>query len=280
MCLIVVKPAGQDIPDHVIESARDFNSDGFGIMHNGTSKRWKHRTAAQIKELLDPMTDINCAVHFRMATDGKVCVANSHPFKLRNQAYLMHNGILTKYRTTSKANKSDTREFIDKFCNPMIRQHGSIPRGKLESEIVGNAIAIMQRDGTINTYGDSWLERYGCQFSNTYAWDSGSWSGFYSSSGLTSSWDTSEYASSRTRDSGPVDMGDTELKGLLGTIYHRLYDIADMLPCSNYAYVAYEDLDLQESLIADEIDNYKFLALCTEETLLELYTFACNGHLI
>jgi predicted glutamine amidotransferase len=277
MCLIVVKPAGQDIPQNVIVSAQEYNSDGFGIMHNGTSRRWKHRTAAQITSLLEDMTDIDCAVHFRMATDGKVCVANSHPFKLRNDAYLMHNGILSKYRTSGKANKSDTRTFIDKFCNPLISKHGSIPRNELENEIYGNAIAIMQKDGTINTYGSSWLERYGCKFSNTYAWDSGeSWKSY------SSIYNNSSYSSSKTRDSidTPVDMGDSGTYGLLGTIYYRLYEIADMLPVQDYSYVAYEDLDLQDSLIADEIDCYKFLNQCTEETLLELYTYACNQALI
>jgi hypothetical protein len=277
MCLIVVKPAGQTIPTHVIESAQEYNSDGFGLMYNGTAKRWKHRTPKQISKLLEPLGDVDVAVHFRMATDGKVCVANAHPFKMKNQAYLMHNGILSKYRTSGKAAKSDTRMFIETFCNPAIEKHGSIPRKDLEREITGNAICIMQRDGVINTYGDSWLSRYGCQFSNTYAWDSGDWQGV-----------TKYYTgSSKVRDSidytdvnGPVDMADFDTNGLLGTLYYRLYEVADMLPVHDYAYVAYEDLDLQDSVVAGEIDCYSFLNACSEETLLELYTFACNQNLI
>jgi hypothetical protein len=276
MCLIVVKPAGQEIPKHVIVSAQEYNSDGFGVMHSGTAKRWKHRTAAQIESILAPLKDTDCAVHFRMATDGKVCVANSHPFKLKNGAQLMHNGILSKYRTTAKAQKSDTRQFIDKFCNPQIAKHGSIPRKELESEIYGNAIAIMHKSGIISTYGDSWLQRYGCQFSNTYAWDSGDWKSV-------TSYDigVSSYQSSKVRSATSVtDMADFENSGLTGTIYYRLYDIADMLPLYDYSHIAYKDLDLQDSLLSGEIDCYKFLNLCTEETLLELYTVACNDNLI
>jgi len=276
MCLIVVKPEGKEIPANVVESAQAYNSDGFGIMYGGTAKRWKHRTAAQIKEILAPLKDKEIAVHFRMATDGKVCVANSHPFKLKNKGYLMHNGILSKYRTSGSAPKSDTRQFIDQFCNPAIAQHGSIPRKALEAEIYGNAIAMMLPDGVIKTYGDSWLTRYGCQFSNTYAWDSGQWSSYGSKYVNTSS-----YGSSKTRDSlGIVDMADFDTSGLLGTIYQRLYDIADMLTLYDYTHIAYEDLDLQDALLKDEIDCYKFLSACTEETLLELYTDACNQNLI
>jgi hypothetical protein len=278
MCLIVVKPAGQTIPDHVIESAQEYNSDGFGLMHSGTAKRWKHRTPKQIKKLLEPLGDVNVAVHFRMATDGKVSVSNAHPFKLKNQAYLMHNGILSKYRTSGKAEKSDTRMFIEKFCNPRIVQNGSIPRKDLEKEIYGNAICIMQRDGVINTYGDSWLKRYGCEFSNTYAWDSAESMARYSSNsgkyGYLSSAVTDRV------DNTPVDMADFETNGLLGTMYYRLYEIADMLPIHDYSYIAYEDLDLQDSFLAEEIDCYSFLNACTDETLLELYTLACNQNLI
>ncbi len=283
MCLIVVKPAGETIPDHVIESAQEYNSDGFGLMHSGTAKRWKHRTPAQIKKLLESLGDVDVAVHFRMATDGKVSVANAHPFKLKNQAYLMHNGILSKYRTSGKAEKSDTRVFIEKFCNPQIIQNGSIPRKQLEREITGNAICIMQRDGVINTYGDSWLTRYGCEFSNTYAWDSAESMQKYSSSKI-------GYLSSAVADrvdntpekwpSVPAGDWEFESHGLLGTIYYRLYEIADMLPIHDYSYIAYEDLNLQDAFCADEIDCYSFLNACSDETLLELYTLACNQNLI
>lgn len=269
MCLIVVKPAGNVIPDHVIESAYEYNSDGFGIMHDGKARRWQHRSPEEIKALLKPLSDTDVAVHFRMATDGKVSRNNAHPFKLQNKAFLMHNGILSKYRTSPDADKSDTREFIDRFCNPLIKKHGSIPRKPLEQEIYGNAICIMQRDGVIQTYGDSWLTRYGCQFSNTYAWDSAE--------------KVSAYVNKNSYiddDFDAMSWRSYSAESCMATIYHRLSTVVDCLPFYDYSHVMSDDLDLHDSLLDGTIDEMRFLQQCTDETLLELYTVAARSGLI
>ena len=266
MCLIVVKPVGVDIPDFVIESAAEYNADGFGIMYEGTAKRWKHRTVPQIKKLLKPLTDKNVAVHFRMATDGRISAKNAHPFKLSNQAYLMHNGILTKYRTDKSAADSDTARFVKTFCNPLIAKHGSIPRKQLEHEITGNAIAIMQKDGVIKTYGHSWVNRYSCDFSNTYAWDSAE--------------SVAAYKSYNTHAAAQNFVSDTYCGSVVTEIYLRLAPVVDLLPLTDCSYVSYADLQLCDDIANGYIEPRDFLESCSEETLLELYTYAVGYNII
>lgn len=280
MCLIIIKPAGKEIPPHVIESARTYNPDGFGIMSGGVAKRWKHRTVPQIRALLEKHQDKDAALHFRMATDGKVSVANSHPFKLRNGSYLMHNGILSAYRTDKGAAKSDTRLFIETFANPVIAKHGSIPKKKLEKEIVGNAMAIMARDGVISTYGNTWPEHYGLRFSNEYAWDAP-----YDYTKTIVPFrknTTTKYISSKTYDSYRAD----------DILRQELYAVADSLPLQTSHEIAYQDLALLDYLnasynaldsfdewgLSDEYDlAVEFIEGCSAESLVSLYTY-CVKH--
>ena len=81
MCLIVQVPAGETLELDVIESAYSWNCDGFGLMANGEATKWKDLKPATIKRKIDELQDVDIAVHFRMATDGKVNKSNAHPFQ-------------------------------------------------------------------------------------------------------------------------------------------------------------------------------------------------------
>ena len=276
MCLIVKVPAGTDLPMDVIESALSWNDDGFGIMYDGNAKKWKELTAEKIDAIIKDGKDFDRAVHFRMATDGKINKANAHPFKLKNRSWLMHNGVLSKYKTSRKAEKSDTRRFIDEWANPQIAKHGSIPVVSLESEIWGSAVCIMDKTGNIQTYGNGWTSHYGCKFSNEYAWDapgrwdkystSGNW-GKYSTSGIgLVDYEDSEVIINRGADDDTADL-----------LASMLYQIADDLPLNTPDLVAYQDMHLYDDMLAGQLDEGEFLECCSGESLVFLYGWAVRN---
>ena len=279
MCLIIHSPKGQTIERSVIESALFYNADGFGLMHSGSAQKWKALSADNIEAELLALVDTDYAVHFRMATDGKVTKKLSHPFKLNNRAYLMHNGILSKDRTDKNATESDTTRFVAEFCNPLIAKHGSIPVSALEQEIIGSKICLMQKCGTINRYGGDWLEYDGNYYSNTYAWD-------YPLD--KSSLSMSRYGSRRSWDD-IVDMADDgtitveinrDYSLIADNIVDALIPVCQDLPLSTPDHIYYDDMALWDMLLAGELCEQDFIECCCNETLLELYSIAIRDSLI
>lgn len=292
MCLIIHKPAQTEIADSIIRSALDYNPDGFGIMSAGKAEKYSAMGFSEAKRIIGEYRDVECAIHFRMATHGKVNKSNTHPFRLKNRAYLMHNGVLGKYTklVDAKGTKSDTRLFVETFCNRMISEHGSIPVAELESEITGSAVCIMQPDGTINRYGRGWNQYAGSWFSNTYAWDHPEY---------TTTWDsygTSDYASEywkqyydgeESEECEVIDFADRSSYKLESKddscgaeLLRRLDPWADELPLNNLDFVAYDDADIHDALMAGYIDASEFLALCSADTLCNLYGYAAAHNMV
>lgn len=261
MCLIIHKPAGKDIPQWIIESAQQYNEDGVGLMHSGKAARWVKIAPNKIKKRLDRLTDKDIAIHFRMATHGEVTKDNVHPFKLANGGFLMHNGILSKYAPKQKhGDISDTRLFVQQFCNPMIGSYGSIPKAALEKELgYSNAVALMDSDGNINRYGYGWVEYEGLHFSNEYAWDY-----------------PYAFSTDRHKWTDKVVGYDSTYKGyqtIDGLVAEQLQKYQDFLPLENADNVSYEDMELYDRLFDGSLTVSDFLHECSAETCLRLYNW-------
>ena len=281
MCLIIHKPKGQEIPQWVIESAQEYNPDGVGIMAEGDSRKFLSIKPEVVRDTVNGFDD--CAVHFRMATHGRVDKANVHPFKMRGGAYLMHNGILHAYapKKGCKAKKSDSALFVQHFCNPMILKNGSIPKKALEAEIGSNAIAIMNKDGSIHRYGKGWNEYKGCFMSNEYAWDAPySYSGF----GRGSRYYTTAHRQVRQLGNESISgytyandygstYGDDMEESLEDMVRSHLEIYLDDLPLDDYSEIGYNDLMLMDQLADDTITRYTFIDLASNETLVNLYRY-------
>lgn len=284
MCLIIEIPAGNTPEKWIVDSALKYNGDGVGIMHSGQATKWKSLGVDKVMQELEALHEVDVAIHFRMATDGKVNKSNAHPFKLKNRAWLMHNGILSAYRTTKDSAKSDTRQFVETFCNPLISEHGSIPKKELEQEIYGSAILIMQRDGGMNRYGSGWNCFDGCYYSNEYAWDCPTYASKYVSSTAASQYgyaageSYSKYISDDYEDSAVRDSNrDASVSQSMAEV---LSSCVDVLPFNDSGYIAYEDIGLQDELLEDEISAHDFLEYCTGDTLLYMYTWAVGNGII
>lgn len=279
MCLIIHKPAGATIPDFAIESALQYNPDGFGYMaaDGSTGKTGALLTVADVRAILSDIDNVDAALHFRMATDGKVCEELAHPFELADGSLLMHNGILTAFRTSSKSNKSDTSVFCESILNPMLENGGQIIAADIEQHLLGNRLCHMTRDNQIIRYGADWLEYEGCHYSNTYAWDAPGY-GLY---------DNARYAADSDSDALWLDDTGTlwytvnrEQSEMSDLMLDRLAMVADMLPLNSYDHIASQDMQYLDGLLSGLIDEFEFLEMCSEETLLALYTVAVDQRLI
>ena len=277
MCLIITLESGQTVPEWVIESALEYNADGLGIMAQGKARKFMGIKASHAKQLInEEFLGVDRAVHFRMATDGKINKANCHPFPLKNRGYLMHNGILSAYRTTKDSAKSDTRRFVEEFCNVKIAKHGSIPTSDLEKEIVGNAICLMDKSGNISRYGSRWVEYFGCWFSNEYAWDAPvKYPTRVKSKPSWWAYSADDYSDFSVRDSDDW-YGRPEDDYCADLVASRLMILADDLPLATPDHVYYQDLDLWDELLSGTLQVEDFLGVCSADTLLNLYTWAAS----
>ena len=110
MCLIIAAPSGQATPtDHLENAYNSGNDDGWGISYwDGTKVLvlkgfdLKALTKAARSVVAKPHV-----IHLRWATHGTKTYDNVHPFKIRKDLYMAHNGILP-IRPDDKDTRSDT----------------------------------------------------------------------------------------------------------------------------------------------------------------------------
>ena len=154
------------------------NSDGLGVMYSDGLKlhvlKVLPRSAAEARQFIEslPDSDHQIACHWRMKTHGLIDMVNCHPYRVNEETYLAHNGIL---HTGNKADpeKSDTWHFIKDYL-------ATLPTDALHDakflEMVGefignNRFAIMSADGRLSVVNaEQGVETHGIWFSNTYAW--------------------------------------------------------------------------------------------------------------
>ena len=99
MCIIAIQPKGELISEQTLKNCWENNNDGAGIMYAENGKILVHKELTSFKKFMKfkrnlDSFDINIVFHFRISTSGKVDSNNIHPFKVNNDLYFCHNGIL------------------------------------------------------------------------------------------------------------------------------------------------------------------------------------------
>jgi hypothetical protein len=174
MCLIIHKPAGETVPEWLVESALMYNPDGFGIMGAAGVTRRVRVSLDEAMSTVDARRGEECAIHFRYRTAGDKGKANVHPHKL-GRAYAMHNGTLSEYAGDKR--RSDTRLFLDQWLAPRMRRGNMPARSEVESKLGhGNKLVLMPRPGQFTVYNRHLgLDHGALWLSNDYAWDYPAW---------------------------------------------------------------------------------------------------------
>lgn len=113
MCNIIYVPSKQDLDIKTIKKSWENNNDGAGIiaMSRGGTKIIKGIMDLDllIKRLDSLPDDSEIAIHLRFGTHGlKRDKSMTHPFKIREGLWLMHNGVLSDFECEHRPNWSDS----------------------------------------------------------------------------------------------------------------------------------------------------------------------------
>lgn len=165
MCLIITSQTGSlPVMGDVLSGWAD-NPHSWGLMtvHNRSVVVSKGFTTASLIDSIERLSGYPWALHFRYATHGKIDTVNAHPFKLRKNLHMMHNGII-KIDRSSDSSKSDTWHYAQHL------KHGGISAScmdlaRISSEIgANNKMVFMDSHGSISIVnegsgiwqGDQW----------------------------------------------------------------------------------------------------------------------------
>lgn len=124
MCLIWKKPKEAKLHKSWLKEVFTRNDDGWGICWVDEDKKVKVLRGldyANFERIALALEDKELLCHVRMATHGKVCKANVHPFKVHSSLpiYFVHNGIVDHpYKLTN--NESDTAQFARTIVQPIL----------------------------------------------------------------------------------------------------------------------------------------------------------------
>lgn len=172
MCIAIVATAGHKVPEYAIKNSFDNNPDGGGcaFISDGAvriEKGWMDVDTAvrRYNELYEQYGKDNAMlVHFRIATAGRVCQSNCHPFRIKDGA-MIHNG--TMFYTGHNAPKSDTRIFAERLFNILDYDSvvNAIDKHDFEYVIGYDRLGFLYNDGRWVTAGD-WVEDNGVMYSN------------------------------------------------------------------------------------------------------------------
>ena len=108
MCVIVTSQAGTMPSLTQLARMSDANPDGAGIAWHDGQRLHRYRNEDNMKTLafiMDHWQSLETSpflLHFRLATHGRVCTGNTHPFRFRKgdrTGFIAHNGIARVVRS-------------------------------------------------------------------------------------------------------------------------------------------------------------------------------------
>lgn len=215
MCLLVQQTTESKFSDEFLADVFGKNQDGLGIMYaEGGALHIFKCLPANAQEFVDfyrkHAEGKYCVWHARMQTHGDIDFDNCHPYKVTEDVWLAHNGILSTGNDADKS-KSDTWHFIKNFIRPALLGNPDLLTDKDWQKFVGsiigrsNKFALVRNDGEIVVinaeagvnYQNAWL-------SNTYAWSYHKFTGGsgytnmysgYSRSSIYGDWEDEYYSS-------------------------------------------------------------------------------------
>jgi predicted glutamine amidotransferase len=110
MCLAIYKPEDATVSRATLKKGSISNSDGMGIVVATEYTMIRYRTLKDFEmfyRFYKEYEKYPMMIHFRWATIGRVCEENIHPFRVKDNLFMCHNGGFTRYGNNEI---SDTRE--------------------------------------------------------------------------------------------------------------------------------------------------------------------------
>lgn len=215
MCLLVNQPATTAFTDEFIEDVYKKNSDGFGVMYAEDGKVHVYKCLPRnAQDMIDfyraHAEGRDCVWHARMQTHGDIDLDNCHPYRVTDDIWLAHNGVLSTGNASDKT-KSDTWHFIRNVLAPALAHNPDLMLDldyqKFIASMIGtgNKFGLVRADGkTVIINEASGVNFVGAWLSNTYAWSATAF-GFRSAYQAQSGYSDAYSASGWTKNHGQQD---------------------------------------------------------------------------
>lgn len=192
MCILIHQPAGTTISEAMLHDFYQLNPDGFGAMFAVDGKIEVVKTLAKEDEIIKIYNEIvagkEAIIHYRMKTHGDIDLDNCHPYRVTDDIWLAHNGILSEGNPVDKK-KSDTWHYIEYVLRPTLTAQPELFDNPDFIEYLGtmigssNKFGLLRSDGKVQLVNrDSGVDHADLWLSNTYAW-SPEKHGFYKNKG-------------------------------------------------------------------------------------------------
>ena len=171
MCIIAIQPLGVKIKESTLKNCWDANKDGAGIMYVENGKLIVNKVMQSFQEFMkvkkhaDKM-GCNIVMHFRIATSGGINERNCHPFKVNNDLYFCHNGILD-IDVPLNSTINDTQIFNNSFMR-------GLPDNFVQNDTIMNLIEFTIGNRNKFVFMDASGQFYILN-ENAGTWDNGAW---------------------------------------------------------------------------------------------------------
>ena len=179
MCILILNKKGYRLPKkEILKTCYKNNDDGCGyafstgkeiIIKKGFFSFDTFYQSLKEDNKKYNLFNKNVLLHFRIATSGGIQENKTHPFILTNKSKVInrykkeikttdpvigHNGIFSDY--VFKNNLSDTQNFILNFLYPIYKSNlkDNIKNHLIKQEIDTSKLIILEKDGSVKTYGD------------------------------------------------------------------------------------------------------------------------------
>ena len=181
MCLLVKQPSTTSFTDDFLADVFTKNSDGLVVMYAEDGKLHVYKCLpATAQDFIDfyrkHIDGKDCVWHARMQTHGDIDFDNCHPYKVTENIWLAHNGVLSTGNDADKT-RSDTWHFIKNIIAPALTAQPELMTDTVWLEFIGDLIGRGNKFGLMNSEGEiaivnehAGVEFVGAWLSNTYAW--------------------------------------------------------------------------------------------------------------
>lgn len=181
MCQIIVSSKFK-LSQDLLRSLWQSNSDGIGFAGGGQPVKLLPKNFHELWTFYLQHIHLQAgAVHFRMRTDGDISLARVHPYEVvRGRLWLMHNGILSDFRSKQGDPQSDTEKYVAQVLRPLLRRSPTLWKQMEFQRLVESHIGSGNRFVFVDNHGETAIlnRRTGYDvgndwYANGYSFDSG-----------------------------------------------------------------------------------------------------------
>ena len=156
MCQIIVSSKFK-LSQDLLRSLWQFNSDGIGFAGGGQPIKLLPKSFHELWTFYLQHIHMQAgAVHFRMRTDGDISLARVHPYEvIRGKLWLMHNGILSDFRSKQGDPQSDTEKYVAQVLRPLLRRSPTMWKRLEFQRLVESHIGSSNRFVFVDNHGET-----------------------------------------------------------------------------------------------------------------------------